>query len=132
MTKDYSRIIDANLNRLREGIRVIEDIARYLQNDSELSKKLKNLRHSAKISDINSLLESRDSVNDVLRPTMELELERSDIKSILIANYKRAEEAARVLEEILKIDSPRESEIFKNIRYELYTMEKNQILAIKI
>ena len=123
------RVIDANLNRLKEGIRVIEDMARYSQNNKELSSSLKNLRHLAKIDDIQALLKSRDAQNDVLRPTMKSEMERSSIDSIIIANYKRAQESSRVLEEIYKVVEPELSERFKNIRYELYTLEKENLVS---
>ncbi len=133
MTKNLSpelfRVIDANLNRLKEGIRVIEDIARYSHNDKSLARKLKSLRHQSKINDLQNLLASRDSINDVLRPTVESEMHRSDIESIIIANYKRAQESARVLEEMYKIVEPSLSEIFKQIRYELYTLEKENLLT---
>jgi len=133
MTKNLSpelfRVIDANLNRLKEGIRVIEDIARYSHNDKALATKLKSLRHQSKIDDLQNLLASRDSINDVLRPTVESEMHRSDIESIIIANYKRAQESARVLEEMYKIVEPSRSETFKQIRYELYTLEKENLLT---
>jgi len=122
------RVVDANLNRLKEGIRVIEDIARYVHNDRELSTSLKTLRHMAKVESTDELLASRDSVNDVLRPTMNSEMNRTDLRSILIANYKRAEESSRVLEEVYKIVDPDLSERFKYIRYELYTLEKKNLL----
>jgi thiamine-phosphate pyrophosphorylase len=123
------RVIDANLNRLKEGIRVIEDMARYADNDKALSGRLKALRHLAKIEEIHALLESRDAQNDVLRPTIESEMERSSIESIIIANYKRAQESSRVLEEIYKIVDPSLSERFKTIRYELYTLEKQNLVT---
>ena len=129
MDKGLYRVIDANLNRLKEGIRVIEDMARYSQNNKELSSSLKNLRHLAKIHDIQALLKSRDAQNDVLRPTMKSEMERSSIDSIIIANYKRAQESSRVLEEIYKVVEPELSERFKNIRYELYTLEKENLVS---
>jgi len=123
------RVIDANLNRLKEGIRVIEDMARYANNDRELSSRLKTLRHLAKIEDIQPLLKSRDAQNDVLRPTIESEMERSSIESIIIANYKRAQESSRVLEELYKVVDPSLSERFKTIRYELYTLEKENLIT---
>lgn len=127
-TPDLFRVIDANLNRLKEGIRVIEDIARYLQNDKSLSTKLKTLRHQSRIDDIRPLLESRDSENDVLRPTIKSEMKRESLEDILIANYKRAQESSRVLEEMYKIIQPELSETFKTIRYSLYTLEKENIV----
>lgn len=122
-------MVDANFNRLKEGIRVIEDIARYVHNDKDLSTALKNLRHQCRIEPLEELLASRDSVNDVLRPTMESEMNRTDLRSIVIANYKRTQESSRVLEEMYKIIDPALSERFKQIRYELYTLEKKNLTA---
>ena len=128
LSPDLFRVIDANLNRLKEGIRVIEDIARYLQNNKATATKLKTLRHQSRIDDLQNLLASRDSVNDVLRPTVESEMNRASVESILVANYKRAQESSRVLEEMYKIIDPALSENFKQIRYELYTLEKIHLL----
>lgn len=126
---DLFRVIDANLNRLKEGIRVIEDIARYLQNNKTVASKLKSLRHQGIIENHHSLLASRDSVNDVLRPSTESEMVREDLESILIANYKRAEESSRVLEEMYKMIDPALSETFKQVRYTLYALEKEHLLS---
>jgi len=128
LSPELFRVIDANLNRLREGIRVVEDIVRYRDNNKELAQKLKLLRHKTKIKETLEILKERDSVNDVLRSTIKSELNRSDISSIIIANFKRAEESARVLEELYKLCNAEYSENFKYIRYELYTLEK-EILA---
>lgn len=125
------RIIDANLNRLREGIRVLEDICRYEYNHSHFAYTLKELRHRCKLDLIQTLLESRDSLNDVLRESTPNEMERADLKSIVIANFKRTQESSRVLEEILKLHNPQDSNNFKAIRYQLYTLEK-EIFALFI
>jgi len=122
------RVIDANLNRLKEGIRVIEDIMRYRDNNKKHASQLKTLRHRARINETVALLQNRDSINDVLRSSTKSEQNRSDILSILTANFKRAEESARVLEEMLKLDDIEISENFKTIRYELYNLEKEIIL----
>jgi len=118
------RLIDANLNRLREGIRVVEDIFRYVYNNKEIAFKLKELRHKSRIAIYNELLNSRDIKNDVLKKSTSSEQSRADLNSILIANFKRAQESSRVLEEVCKLDSINESETFKYIRYELYDLEK--------
>ncbi len=122
------RLIDANLNRLKEGVRVIEDIARYLNDDTLLASKLKNIRHECKINNYVDIIKSRDSINDVLKDSTISEMQRADIDSILIANYKRTQESARVLEEVFKILDPVMSDKFKKIRYELYTLEKNNLV----
>lgn len=119
------RLIDANLNRLREGIRVIEDIQRYIHNNKKLSQKLKTLRHLSRIKDDSQLIIHRDIINDVLKETTKSESSREDIDSIIKANIKRTQESSRVLEETLKMINPIEADKFKNIRYELYDIEKN-------
>ncbi|WP_421715522.1 thiamine-phosphate pyrophosphorylase [Arcobacter arenosus] len=121
--KNNLRLIDANLNRLREGIRVVEDIFRYIYNDKNTALKLKNLRHKARTSNYTELLKTRDVQNDVLRASIKSEQNRDNLNSILIANFKRAQESARVLEEFCKLISIEDSENFKYIRYELYILE---------
>lgn len=135
------RIIDANLNRVREGIRVLEDIARYAKSDYPLASRLKSLRHLAKIQSYNLLLH-RNIKNDILKESILSEKQRDSLESIIIANFKRAQEASRVLEEIFKLHSKdldlrfkidesildsttnsTPSELFKHIRYELYDIE---------
>jgi len=122
------RIIDANLNRLREGIRVIEDVCRYFFNSENFSKRLKHLRHKSRIDDYKSLLSSRDILNDPSKQTTPSEQNRADVENILISNFKRAQESSRVLEEVLKLTNPTEAEKFKQIRYELYNLEKEILL----
>ena len=129
MNENYLRLIDANLNRLREGIRVVEDIFRYIYNDKQTALKLKELRHLSRLENYIELLETRDVKNDVLRSSIKSEQNRSDLYSILIANFKRAQESSRVLEEFTKLTSIKDSENFKYIRYELYNLE---IVLIKI
>ena len=131
LSPELFRVIDANINRLKEGIRVVEDIMRYRDNNKELSSKLKSLRHKAKITATDELLFHRDSINDVLRPTTKSELNRTNIKSIILANFKRAEESSRVLEELFKLHNQEYSENFKYIRYELYNLEKEIVLSEK-
>ncbi|HIP53897.1 MAG TPA: thiamine-phosphate pyrophosphorylase [Sulfurimonas autotrophica] len=121
-------MIDANINRLKEGIRVVEDILRYKDNNKELSSKLKSLRHKAQIAEQQELLRYRDSINDVLRPSTKSEQNRFSLEDILTANLKRAQESARVLEELYKLDNITYSENFKTLRYELYNVEKEIML----
>ena len=125
MTTKNLRLIDANLNRLAEGIRVVEDIFRYILDDKIISQKLKSLRHKTKIDIYKDLLNSRDIKNDVLKTSTKSEQSREDLNSILIANFKRAQQSARVLEEFTKLISIKDSENFKYIRYELYDIEKS-------
>ena len=118
------RVIDANINRYKEGIRVVEDIFRYIYNNKNIAIKLKKLRHINLPIDIKELIKNRDSINDVLKPTIESETNRKNLESIIIANIKRAQESARVLEETFKLIDINTSELFKNNRYKLYNIEK--------
>lgn len=123
-TSPLYRIIDANLNRLREGIRVIEDVQRYAYENKNTALNLKNLRHQTKISIEQDLISSRDIKNDVLKTTTKTECKRANLEAILKANFKRAQESSRVLEEVLKLVNEAEAEKFKQIRYEIYEIER--------
>jgi len=131
LSPELFRVIDANLNRLKEGIRVIEDIMRYRDNNKDLSLKLKEIRHKSRINQYKELLQNRDSIGDVLKTSTKSELKRTNITSILIANFKRAQESSRVLEELFKLENIIYSENFKSIRYQLYNLEKEIILKEK-
>lgn len=124
------RIIDANLNRYKEGIRVVEDFARYYFNDPSLSGKLKELRHIARVDNSREFIKFRDSINDVLKENTDSEMTRTSFTDVIFANLKRAQESARVLEECFKIVDLDFSVKFKLARYSLYGVEKifNQIL----
>ena len=122
------RVIDANINRYKEGIRVVEDIFRYLYNDKNISSQLKNLRHIKLPIPQTELLKQRDSINDVLKTSTTSEQTRDNLENIIIANLKRAEESARVLEELFRLSDIETSEIFKSNRYKLYNLEKQILL----
>ncbi|HEY83406.1 MAG TPA: thiamine-phosphate pyrophosphorylase [Dehalococcoidia bacterium] len=123
------RIIDANLNRIGEGLRVLEDIARLLLDDAALSQQLKDMRHQMVKVDISlerQFLQARDSEGDV-----GVDLEASgeekykDLPATVVANARRVQEALRVIEELAKNpEIPLESEKFKRARFSLYTIEK--------
>ena len=123
--KKAYRLIDANLNRAREGLRVIEDTLRFILEDVRLCRKTRSLRH--RLTELTlelypGMLEYRDSRADPGRTLKEGG--RKDIPSLLAANFRRAEEALRVLEEYSKVMSPGLSPGFKSVRYGVYTCEK--------
>jgi hypothetical protein len=135
--KNIYRIIDANLNRAREGIRVAEEVARLYFDDAELSSQFKSLRHQltkvAKNSfDEKKLLSFRDSQKDVGRDSMGgLEKKRADLESIVFANLRRSQEATRVLEEFGKLLKKESAPSFKKIRFRLYVLEQKMIGLLK-
>ncbi len=124
------RILDANCNRAREAMRVMEEYARFILNDSSLSKDVKNLRHDLHsiISQFAAgLLEAhRDTPHDVgTAHSTPAEETRTDASSVAIAAGKRLSEALRVLEEYSKILNPKIAMQFKALRYRGYTIEKS-------
>jgi thiamine-phosphate pyrophosphorylase len=121
------RVIDANLNRAREGLRLLEDLARFLLNDEDLAARLKGLRQRLAVADpaaARALLSARDAAGDrAAFLESEAEGRREDLLSLLQANAKRAQESLRVLEETSKLEGL-EPGTFKRLRFELYDLEK--------
>ena len=124
------RIIDANLNRVTEGLRVCEDVTRFVLNNKVLQRKLKTLRHCA--NDLRKekaiyfeSISARDIHNDIGVKTLKNDILRKDFYDLFVANSQRVKESLRVLEEVLKIFDVNHSEKFKKIRYEFYSVEKN-------
>ncbi len=111
------RIIDANLNRALEGLRCIEEYARFILGNKELTKKIKDMRHNIFLffeKDYSKLLSSRDTINDVGCSIKNISKEK--INNPIRANIKRVEQALRVLSEYGNLED--------SYRYELYTIEK--------
>ena len=138
-------MIDANLNRSSEGLRVLEDVARFLLNDAELSQRLRTLRHDlareTKSLSI-GLMSHRDSEHDVGHPYLIPPMERKfNIKTtspqglldLVTANAKRVEESLRVVEELAKLpelSAMLDSASFEQMRFALYTLERDLISRI--
>ena len=139
------RIIDANLNRSSEGLRVLEDIARFLLNNAELRQRLRALRHDLAQETKSlrvGLLSWRDSEHDVGHPypISRAEKERNmkttsppGLLDLVTANAKRVEESLRVIEELAKlphISSMLNSASFEQARFVLYALERDLISRI--
>lgn len=119
------RIIDANLNRATEALRVLEEIARFYLDDKSMSEKLKNIRHNISIEadkDYQKLLDSRDTTGDV-GIKIQNNTHRTNIISIFKANIKRLQQALRTLAEYGEAQGF-ELKVFELARYETYTLEK--------
>ncbi|HPS19979.1 MAG TPA: thiamine-phosphate pyrophosphorylase [Candidatus Omnitrophota bacterium] len=134
MDNGVFRIIDANFNRVMEGIRVCEDIVRFSSNDEELTRKLKDLRHGVfsaikafRKEHIKKLVMARDT-NDVGMKSTRTEKRRDNLVDLFLANTQRGKESLRVLEEVLKLFHQDMSQKFKKFRFKLYEIEK---IAVK-
>lgn len=136
LNKRILRIIDANLNRLIEGVRVCEEIMRFILEEKNLTKKFKRLRH--KISSvINSipvskegLIDARDILKDIGKISIKPELKREDWRDIFFANLSRIKESIRVLEEFSKLLDKKIALDFKKIRYDFYEIEKKAVKKV--
>jgi thiamine-phosphate pyrophosphorylase len=127
------RVIDANANRLTEGLRVCEDVARFILSNKTATRRFKSLRHRAFLAvkqlgaDRKLLAKFRNSEGDIGKKTLESEGRRSTIADIFKANIKRCEESMRVLEEFSKLSGAGRANKFKKMRFELYSLEKDVI-----
>jgi thiamine-phosphate pyrophosphorylase len=130
------RIIDANLNRSREGLRVCEEIARFVLDDKRLTEEFKGLRH--KITDcikfypagLRDIVSARDPGGDVGRGRQATERHRKDWKGVSLANIERVKESLRVLEEFSKVVDIRIADRFKRLRFKAYEAEKKLIACL--
>ncbi len=124
------RIIDANFNRAREALRVIEDFCRFALNSTPLSKHAKQLRHDL-TNAVNNLdparqITSRDTFADVgIGQTVTDQLQRKKIKDCFTAAAKRLPEALRTIAEAAQTIDPTTAQQIENLRYAAYTLEKN-------
>lgn len=129
MGQSIGRLLDANFNRAREALRVLEDYARFLLDDGGLSGSAKALRHdlTAAMSQIGvvELLGARDTPGDVgTELSTEGERRRQDSLAVVLAASRRLTEALRCLEEYSKIGYGEVAAALEQIRYRAYNLEK--------
>jgi thiamine-phosphate pyrophosphorylase len=134
MKKELYRIIDANFNRSREGLRVCEEVARFILRSPSLTRDLKSVRHS-----ISSVLKqapatakilnaSRDTLKDAGKCLYtESEMSRATYEDIFGANIQRVKESLRVLEEFFKLVDKKGSSRFTDLRFKVYEIEKKAL-----
>jgi len=138
MSEQVFQIMDANLNRTREGLRVCEDIARFAIADKNISKALKTTRHSATNAFIHSkkvglkkLLQARNVKEDALKLIDFEKICHPNISDIFMSNIERVKESFRVLEECSKIIDKNISHKYRKLRFGVYEIEKEAIKKIR-
>ncbi len=132
---DVKRLLDANANRAREAMRVMEDAARFLLDDTGLSRELKKLRHdfAAAMRKVPGIEFSRDTPGDVgTAITTKTEWRRDSVRDVAVAAGKRLSEALRCLEEFGKLLSPEMAAAVKQLRYRAYELEKRLLLRLPV
>jgi hypothetical protein len=129
--KKFDRVMDANFNRAKEGLRVCEDVCRFVLDAKTPTRGYKSVRHqlteiieSLKILEV---IRSRDIRGDVGRGSTPVEFKRKNAMDIFYANSQRVKESMRVLEEFAKLRSNKLAESLKKLRYKVYALEKNVI-----
>ncbi len=125
------RIIDANLDRTTEGLRVMEDVARFVLDSSLIAARLKEIRHQiheAFPELIIQLLSARDSAGDVGRSFDTAKEPAGDLIGTVVANARRVEQSLRVLEELSRLPgSAVGGSVFEETRYSVYGIEKELV-----
>jgi hypothetical protein len=124
------RILDANINRAAEGMRVLEDLARFLLDRKDLCGAIKQCRHEIRSISQSDIAWSRDTSGDVgTTHTTQCEDTREHVSDIAAAAGNRCAEALRVIEELLKLDN-KGSEI-ESIRYRMYDHAAEVFIAME-
>lgn len=120
------RILDANLDRAREGLRILEEWCRFGLNNAKLAGEIKYLRQEVSFWHTFEMRSARDTLSDVGTDlTHPQEEQRASITDLLQANFCRVQEALRTIEEYSKLEQPEMGEAFKQMRYRVYTLESN-------
>ena len=133
------RIIDANANRAAEGLRVMEDVARFGLDHAELAALCKGARH-----DLRSALEgvpggrlgmlaSRDTPGDVGTSIKAegTETVRESLNAVAAAAAGRVMEGLRAIEEAAKVVAPGGlAGSVEKVRYRVYEIDKRLGLAL--
>ncbi len=131
MTSQVDRVIDANYNRAKEGLRVCEDVCRFIRDDEKTTARFKKVRHdltsAVTVFGLKQIVASRDIVCDVGRRTIAAESRRGSVADIFYANVQRVKESLRVLEEFAKLKDAAAASDLKKLRYTVYEIEKNTL-----
>ncbi|MGA1623265.1 MAG: thiamine phosphate synthase [Synechocystis sp.] len=119
-----ARILDANLNRAREGLRTVEEWCRFGLENRALSEQCKNLRQTLVQWHHSDLKMARNTPDDVgTQLTHPQERQRQSPQALIHANLGRVQEALRVLEEYGKLHEPEMGASCKQLRYQVYALE---------
>ena len=124
------QIIDANLDRAREGLRVLEDWARFGLGENECVKKIKNFRQILGKHHLEVYKQSRNYVEDECKGlTHQEQINRKTPEQIICSNSARVQEALRVIEEFSRLNNNHELSKIASELDEIYALEINLLKA---
>ncbi len=132
------RMADANTNRCIEGLRILEDVARFVLDNSGLSSELKDLRHAIAgavdkgMDGYLPLLNARNAQDDVGYAPSEDAERRSGLVELVVANAKRSQQSLRVIEELSRLPSLEklDTAFFQSARYKCYQIEQRLVSLV--
>lgn len=129
-TTRVRRLIDANLDRAREGLRVIEDWCRFGLDRQDLVARTKDMRQRLGRCHLARYKQARHSATDggagLAHPA---QLERQAPAQVVAANAGRVQEALRVLEEFGRASDPLLAAEAAQLRYALYDLEADLLAS---
>lgn len=147
MSSDYAnpserflalQVIDVNVNRAAEGLRVVEEYCRFALGDSRLVARCKALRDQlhAAVRPISRTerLAARDTLHDVgagidftsdFTEPSRAGVQATALQQIAIQNGERVKEALRVIEECCKPGYPEVAQAAGILRYQWYKLEQD-------
>jgi thiamine-phosphate pyrophosphorylase len=124
------RLLDANLDRAREGLRVLEDWARFGLDRADLVARTKDMRQRLGRQHHGRYKQARHAASDpatgMAHPA---QAERQQPAAVVAANAARVQEALRVLEEFGRQADPGLAVEAAVIRYALYDLELELLQA---
>ncbi|TWU37317.1 thiamine phosphate synthase [Novipirellula artificiosorum] len=131
------RILDASINRATEGIRTLEEFARFELQDPTIFEPLKSLRHDLSNAvdqhlSRESLLSARDTPGDLgTKIEAATEYDRPSKRVVVVAASARVQQSLRVIEEYgktLNADFGRRVEQLRYRAYQLCAQQELQVL----
>ena len=128
-SQSLNRIVDANFNRAKEGLRVCEDVCRFILDQRSLTADYKDIRHRLSLlwSKLGGkqMVAGRDTRHDVGTASLKAEFSRRNVQDIFYANSQRIKESIRVLEEFAKLKDLPAAAGLKKLRYRIYAVERS-------
>ena len=124
------RLLDANLDRAREGLRVVEDWCRFGLDRADLVEQLKDWRQRLGLLHADRYKQARHTAGDVAAGMAHpAQSTRQQPAAVVAANCGRVQEALRVLEEFGRTEDPALAAEATAIRYALYDLEVELLRA---
>jgi thiamine-phosphate pyrophosphorylase len=129
-TPALRRLLDANLDRAREGLRVLEDWARFGLERADLVARCKDLRQRlGRLHGEDYKLARHTATDAGAGLTHPAQAERQRPQQVVAANASRVQEALRVLEEFGRGIDPVLASEAAAIRYALYDLDADLLRA---